>query len=146
MFMRVSSFYPVIMTDQVEISSTYYQNYFNFEVVYEADWYTSLKRVSNSLTYELAILNATHTTIPEEYRKSVQGIILNFEVADVDIIYDRLITELKLPLIQELRDEEFGQRHFITEDPNGILIDVITVVPPSAEETKLYKQQIWNEE
>ncbi|MFX4229610.1 MAG: hypothetical protein ACFHHU_17570 [Porticoccaceae bacterium] len=32
-----------------------------------------------------------------------------------------------------LRDEPFGQRHFITRDPNGVLIDVIKPIPPSAE-------------
>ena len=26
----------------------------------------------------------------------------------------------------------FGQRHFITADPNGVLIDVIKPIPPSA--------------
>ncbi|MEM9268600.1 MAG: glyoxalase, partial [Pseudomonadota bacterium] len=30
-------------------------------------------------------------------------------------------------------DEPFGQRHFITQDPNGVLIDVIKPIPPSPE-------------
>lgn len=79
--------------------------------------------------YELAILNYTHPTVPEAYRKSVQGLILNFEVEDVDAEYERLVKKNKLPLERELRGEEFGQRHFITSDPNGVLIDVITVIP-----------------
>ena len=41
--------------------------------------------------------------------------------------------EAGLTILQELRDEAFGQRHFITVDPNGVLIDVITPIPPSAE-------------
>ena len=32
-----------------------------------------------------------------------------------------------------LRDEPFGQRHFMTHDPNGIYIDVIKPIPPSSE-------------
>ncbi|WP_425465240.1 hypothetical protein [Nonomuraea diastatica] len=32
----------------------------------------------------------------------------------------------------ELRSEDFGQRHFIVADPNGVLIDVITPIAPSA--------------
>ena len=35
--------------------------------------------------------------------------------------------------LETLRDEPFGQRHFITRDPNGVLIDVIKPIPPSAE-------------
>jgi uncharacterized glyoxalase superfamily protein PhnB len=30
-----------------------------------------------------------------------------------------------LPVAQELRDEEFGQRHFIVVDPDGLLVDVV---------------------
>ncbi|WP_261376298.1 hypothetical protein [Isoptericola variabilis] len=32
-----------------------------------------------------------------------------------------------------LRDEDFGQRHFIVAAPDGVLVDVITPVAPSAE-------------
>ncbi len=31
----------------------------------------------------------------------------------------------------ELRSEDFGQRHFIVADPNGVLVDVITPIPPT---------------
>jgi catechol 2,3-dioxygenase-like lactoylglutathione lyase family enzyme len=58
--------------------------------------------------------------------------ILNFEVEDVDGEYERAKTA-GLPILQELRDEAFGQRHFITTDPNGVLIDVIKPIPPSKE-------------
>ena len=58
--------------------------------------------------------------------------ILNFEVEDVDAEYARL-TAAGLPILQELRDEWFGQRHFITSDPTGVLIDIIKPIPASAE-------------
>lgn len=32
----------------------------------------------------------------------------------------------------ELRSEDFGQRHFMVADPNGVLIDVITPIAPAA--------------
>ena len=37
-----------------------------------------------------------------------------------------------LPILLALRDEDFGQRHFITQDPDGVMIDVITPIAPSA--------------
>jgi ribonucleotide monophosphatase NagD (HAD superfamily) len=40
--------------------------------------------------------------------------------------------------LQALRDEAFGQRHFITCDPNGVLIDVIKPIPPSEEFLKQF--------
>ena len=36
--------------------------------------------------------------------------------------------------------ERFGQRHFITADPNGVLIDVVTPIPPSPEFAALYSE------
>jgi hypothetical protein len=38
-----------------------------------------------------------------------------------------------LTFLLSLRDEDFRQRHFITSDPKGVLIDIIKAIPPSAE-------------
>ncbi|TXS58084.1 glyoxalase/bleomycin resistance/extradiol dioxygenase family protein [Streptomyces sp. t39] len=75
---------------------------------------------------ELALLDHTHPTIPEGHRTPVQGLLLNFEVADVDAEWERLVVREGLRPALTLRSEDFGQRHFIVPDPNGVLIDVIT--------------------
>ena len=67
---------------------------------------------------------------------SVGGLLLNFEVADVDAEHARLMAA-GLPEVQPLRSEDFGQRHFITQDPNGVLIDLIPPIEPS----KAFKAQ-----
>jgi catechol 2,3-dioxygenase-like lactoylglutathione lyase family enzyme len=142
--MIVNSFYPVILTEKVERSAKFYTTYFGFETVYESNWYVSLKLVSGDHSYELAILDKSHSTIPQAFRTMVRGLILNFEVDDVDAEYNRLIKEENLPLEQDIRDEDFGQRHFITSDPNGILIDIIKVIPPSEAESAQYAEDIWS--
>ncbi|WP_307393274.1 VOC family protein [Bacillus horti] len=144
--MQTNSFYPVILTDKVAESADFYSKYFNFEKVYEADWYVSLKLTQDKHDYELAILNSKHTTIPEAYQRRVQGLILNFEVDDVDTEYQRLVVEERLPLELDIRDEEFGQRHFIISDPNGVLIDLIKIIPPSEEESDKYVEKVWSED
>ena len=80
----------------------------------------------------LAILSGDHETIPETGRGRAAGILLNFEVDDVDAVYRRLKAS-DLQILLDLRDEAFGQRHFITQDPAGVLIDVITPIAPSEE-------------
>ncbi len=142
--MKTNSFYPVILTKQVEESSKFYTEYFGFDIIYKADWYVSLKSSSGNIPFELALLDASHPTIPAAYQKLVQGLILNFEVEDVDKEYHRLIISEKLPLKLDIRDEAFGQRHFITSDPNGVLIDVIKVIPPSQEESTQYSEDVWS--
>jgi uncharacterized glyoxalase superfamily protein PhnB len=92
----------------------------------------------SSTPFELAILDSNHETIPEAFRTGVKGLILNFEVDDVDAEYERLIRTNKLPLHLDIRSEDFGQRHFITSDPSGVLIDVITVIPPTEDFSSQY--------
>ncbi|MFD0656926.1 VOC family protein [Thermocatellispora tengchongensis] len=101
------------------------------EVTFEADWYVSLRRPGDP-PYELALLDHGHPTVPEAYRRPVQGVLLNFEVEDVDAEWERLVLGEGLTAELDLRTEEFGQRHFIVADPNGVLIDVIKEVPPAA--------------
>ena len=60
--------------------------------------------------------------------------LINFEVEDVDAEYAKAVAS-GVPILQSLRSEPFGQRHFIAQDPAGVLIDVITPIPPSAEFT-----------
>lgn len=55
----------------------------------------------------------------------------------MDAVHDRLVAA-GLPILRSLRDEAFGQRHFIVGDPNGVLIDVITPIPPTGEFVALY--------
>jgi len=144
--MKISSFYPVILTDKVSVTADFYMKYFGFEIVFEADWYVSLKLSNVESPYELAILNASHSTIPANFQSNVNGLILNFEVDDVDAEYKRLIHDEKLPLELDIRSEEFGQRHFIISDPNGVLIDIITIIQPTNEYSNQYVEEIWNQE
>jgi len=62
--------------------------------------------------------------------QQARSLLLNFEVDDVDAEYQRAVAQ-GLPMLLALRDEDFGQRHFIVQDPNGVMIDVIQPIPPS---------------
>ena len=135
--MQVNSFYPVLMSDSIAATREFYVRHFGFQVAFEADWYVSLRSADGR--FELACVAHNHATVVAAYQKPVQGLLLNVEVADVDAEYERLITGARLPLRRELLTEDFGQRHFATSDPNGVLIDVIQVVPPSAEYAALYQ-------
>ncbi|WP_329104144.1 VOC family protein [Micromonospora sp. NBC_01699] len=128
---RLTSFYPVICTRDVAASRDFYTRHFGFETTFEADWYVSLRR-PESPHYELALLDHTHETLPDGYRRPVQGLILNFEVTDVDAEHRRLVHEAGLTEQLSLRSEDFGQRHFIVGAPDGVLVDVITPIAPTA--------------
>lgn len=130
--MRLTSFYPVIGTERIADSADFYTTHFGFEITFQADWYVSLNRPGDP-SYELALLDPSHPSVPAGYGKPVSGLLLNFEVDDVDAEYDRLVKQAGLEPVLNIRSEDFGQRHFIIADPGGVLIDVITNIEPSAE-------------
>ncbi|MEV5552093.1 VOC family protein [Nonomuraea wenchangensis] len=132
--MELSSVYPVVCTADLAASKDFYVRLFGFEVTFEADWYVSLRRGP----YELALLDHEHPTLPAAYRRPVAGLLLNFEVADVDAEWERLVVREGLAPELTLRDEDFGQRHFIVADPNGVLVDVITPIAPTEEYATQY--------
>lgn len=134
--MKLESMYPVLGTERIQESRDFYTGLLNFEITFEADWYVSLLSKSER-PFQLALLDHTHPSVPENFRKPASGVILNFEVEDVDAEYERL-REAGLPMHLEIRSEDWGQRHFITSDPNGILIDMIQLIPPSAEFAAMY--------
>jgi catechol 2,3-dioxygenase-like lactoylglutathione lyase family enzyme len=135
--MKITSYYPVIMTRDVAGTAAFYTGHFRFQPVFASDWYVHLQFRGNE-AINLAILDSTHETIPPGSRQPASGLLLNFEVEDPDALYDE-VRAAGLPILIPLRDEAFGQRHFITQDPNGVLIDVIKPIPPSAEFAAQYE-------
>ncbi len=138
--MKIAQFYPVLMVSDVAALAAFYRTHFGFKPLFELDWYTHLQSADDP-AINLAILDAGHETIPEGFRgRTADGMLLNFEVADVDAVHARLQAH-GLPMLLGLRDEAFGQRHFITRDPAGTLIDVITPIPPSSEFLDAYAEE-----
>lgn len=136
--MKTTSYYPVIMTRDVGGTAAFYVEHFDFRPVFTADWYVHLQSQADA-GINLAILDADHDTIPQPGRgKTAAGLLLNFEVEDVDVVHARL-QQAGLPILLPLRDEAFGQRHFITADPNGVMLDIITPIAPSAEFAAQYE-------
>lgn len=130
--MKTTSYYPVVMTDDVAGTAEFYVRHLRFKPLFESSWYVHLQSDEDE-SVNLGIVAADHETIPEGARGKVsQGLLINFEVEDPDAVHERIVAA-GLPILRSLRDEAFGQRHFIFADPNGVLIDVIKPIEPSAE-------------
>jgi catechol 2,3-dioxygenase-like lactoylglutathione lyase family enzyme len=137
--MNCTSFYPVIMTDAVAATAAFYVDHFRFAPAFTSDWYVHLTSTENP-AINIAVLDHRHETVPAGYRQPVAGAILNFEVVDVDAVHARAQEE-GWPIVQPLRDEPFGQRHFVTRDPAGTLVDIVTPIPPAAHFADAYSPE-----
>lgn len=134
--MSVTSFYPVLMSGDVPAAASFYRDIIGFETTFEADWYVSLRLGD----FELAILAHDHPTVPAGYGALPKGVIVNLEVDDVDAVHRRLAEKPDVKIVLPLRDEDFGQRHFIVAAPDGVLLDVIQPTPPSDDYIDAYTQ------
>ena len=134
--MTVTSLYPVLMSRDVAAAADFYRDALGFETTFELDWYISLRLGA----FELALLDHEHATVPPAYRALPQGVLVNVEVDDVDQVYERLVGSTDLEPVLALRDEDFGQRHFIVAAPDGALLDVIQPIAPSAAFAAAYAQ------
>ncbi|WP_336632673.1 MULTISPECIES: VOC family protein [unclassified Microbacterium] len=132
--MSVTSFYPVLMSRDVVAAASFYRDVLGFETTFEADWYVSLRLG----TFEIAILDLDHPTVPSGYAAVPSGVILNLEVDDVDGVHRGLVERPDVEIVLPLRDEDFGQRHVIIAAPDGVLLDVIQPTPPTGEYADAY--------
>jgi len=76
------------------------------EVVLDSGWYTLL-RAPGAPEAQLGLVTRGHPSVPEGFGRRPQGVLVTMEVEDVDAVHDRALA-LGLPIVQGLRDEEFG--------------------------------------
>lgn len=131
-----NSFYPVLLCNDILKEANFFIDLFDFQEVFHSDWYISLK---DNEGFELAMIESSHDTIPEPYRKKY-GVILNIEVDDVDDVYAKVISRNNVPLLSEIKNEDYGQSHFIIGTPGNMMIDVIQITEPSEEFLKNYQE------
>ena len=126
--MQTPSFYPLIQVPDVDATARFYETHLGFVRTFGLDWYVQLRATSEH-PFELAVIAQDHDSIPSASQGPTRNLILSFYVDDAAAEEQRLAAA-GVPIAQPLRDEVFGQRHFIAADPNGILLDIITPIEP----------------
>lgn len=125
----MKSLFPDICSRDLVESKEFYVSLLGFKVIFEIDWYIQLQSPSVE-SIQIAFVDINHPSVPKGHQKTPQGVVVTVEVDDVDAVYQKAFN-LKLPVIVELCDEEWGQRHFMVEDPNGLLVDVYAMIEPA---------------
>lgn len=119
-----------ICSEHLAASRDFYVALLGFKVNYDSDWYVQLQCPTNA-ELEFGIIDRNSELVPEAFRHPPTGMYVTFVVPDVDKVYDKA-RDMDLKIIQEPRNEFYGQRRFLTVDPNGCLIDICS--PWSAQE------------
>lgn len=134
---NMNSLYPVICVESVEVSKKFYTSLLDFNTIFELDWYIQLQSpVDENL--QLAFVLRSHPSVPKQFQQTPKGVIVTIEVDDVDRLYQKAL-DMQYDIALELKDEDWGQRHFMTVDPEGLLVDVVKMIPPSGEFLAAYE-------
>lgn len=109
--------------------------HFGFRLAFESDWYIELVTPA-----EDAGISFTLPQREEGEFFSGRGVVLSFEVADVDAEYEKLKANGSVCIYQEIQDKPWGERSFVVDDPNGVHVYVYTLVEKSDEYKDLYEK------
>jgi uncharacterized glyoxalase superfamily protein PhnB len=128
---EAKSSFPVFTVKDLEAAKTFYTEQFGFEVIFEGDWYIHL--VSNS-GIQVGFLLPNQPTQPPIFQQQYagDGVIFSLEVEDADAAF--LTAQSNgLNIVLDIQSEDWGQRHFAIEDPNGVYLDIVQSFEPNEE-------------
>lgn len=131
--MKITRMDATISTNKLKESREFYEDHFGFKLVYESDWYIEL--ISPDMAAGVSF------TLPQREAGEFfngKGLILSFEVVDVDAEYARLRAE-GLSIFQDLQNKPWGERSFVVNDPNGVHIYVYSPIEPTEEYRTAYE-------
>nr|WP_321460288.1 VOC family protein [uncultured Vibrio sp.] len=124
--MKTNKLSTCFCTTEVDSCLEFYVKYFAAQVVFDCGWYVMLKIGQDGS--ELCFIQ------PQENMPVFggKGVMLNFNVPDVDDEYSRL-TKAGLQIIMPLEDHPWGDRGFSVLDPIGNSVYVYSDRDPSGE-------------
>ena len=128
---ELNSSFPVFIVDKIVAAKSFYTSHFNFNVAFENEWYLHLVSTSG---IQVGFMLPEQGTQPKIFQSqfSGSGVIFSVEVANADNVYSKAQQE-NLNIVLDIRSEDWGQRHFCIEDPNGIHIDIVQAIEASEE-------------
>lgn len=122
--MRLKKLWTGFITDKVRESREFYTRVLECAVVYEGadDWFVLLRLGESELGFMKPGLEFQAQAFRGSYRG--QGAWIAIDVDDAEAEYER-IRALGVPIEAGLRDEPWGDRHFVILDPSGIGVDIV---------------------
>ena len=117
--------FPVMVADDLEALKQFYETYFGFNAVFfDPEFYLHL--VSPNTGVQLGFLMPNMENQPAFLHPKIvtEGYAISLEVADAQKAYQQA-NELKLKIALPLKEEVWGQRHFIIQDPAGLYLDIV---------------------
>jgi uncharacterized glyoxalase superfamily protein PhnB len=127
--MKVTAAAVSLTVADPESSASFLERTFDFEREMAADGFVSLTRPD--IGFNIIYLRAGLSTFKPHDRASraADGVLIVLVVDDIDNEYARLVAA-GTKILTPIETEEWGERYFQVEDPNGIIIQPVQWVAP----------------
>lgn len=122
---EIDAMFPVMVTSHLDAVKQFYETVFGFNTAfYDASFYLHL--VSPSTGVQLGFMLPAHATQPEFLQTimSTDGFVISLEVKDAALAYAEA-QKMNLNVAMALKQEDWGQIHFMLQDPAGFRVDVV---------------------
>ena len=128
---EAKSSFPVFTVKDLDKAKSFYTENLGFDAVFSGDWYIHLVSKSG---VQVGFMLPDQPTQPKIFQKpySDEGVIFSLEVEDADAAF-AVAKSKSLHIVLELRSEDWGQRHFCIQDPNGVYLDIVQSFEPTEE-------------
>jgi uncharacterized glyoxalase superfamily protein PhnB len=126
--MKVTRIVPNVSSEAFAASRDFYVAMFDLVVSVELeDWYLQLMSESDT-RLNIGFVKPNHELFAGRTVSSgTYGVVLTIHVDDVDEAYERA-QRLGAEIAAEIRNEDYGQRHFLLVDPNGLLLNIMSTI------------------
>lgn len=122
---EIEAMFPVMVTPNLDAVKQFYETVFGFNAVfYDPNFYLHL--VSPSTGAQLGFLLPNHPSQPAFLHPimSADGYVISLEVKDAAQAYTEA-KNLNLSIAMHLKEEVWGQIHFMLQDPAGFRVDIV---------------------
>ena len=128
---KATASFPIFIVENLPAALEFYTSYLDFSPVFETDWYIHLVSKAG---IQIGFMVPNHPSQPERLHccYSGDGAVFSLEVDDADEAYACTKSE-GLTIVEDIKTEEWGQRHFILSDPNRVIIDIVQNTQPNEE-------------
>ncbi|MEM9034397.1 MAG: VOC family protein [Actinomycetota bacterium] len=108
--------------------AAFFVEHLGFEAQLDIGWFMSLVQPDHP-DWEVAITAADHESVPPSHRHAVRGTAIAVVVEDAHAVHADLVAAGVPPLAEPV-DHPWGQRQFFAPAPDGLLLDVLQLIPP----------------
>ena len=128
--MNVTDSYPLVVVANPYDVRDWYVRHLGFSAIAEADWFVYLTSAGPRPFSVCFMREGLDHQLPQ-FRTPISGnaLMLTLEVDDAEEALHGVVATGVVPDVP-LRDEPWGQRHFMLRDPAGVWIDVVQIIDP----------------